>query len=147
VGSFPFVEIKKYIQLQQGYSNQSGNKVGTWFSLNADSFNQWRQAAHIKTKDSEVTVSINNNSKKSEICQFSARPKLSDYKPLKTDMEWRAWARYVLIITASHSCANVLELRKPPITPDEQEFYHLQNKFMVSMFSEMLLTSKGIVLL
>jgi hypothetical protein len=33
VGSFPLVDIKKYIQLQQWYIKQPGNKVGTWFSL------------------------------------------------------------------------------------------------------------------
>jgi hypothetical protein len=34
VGSFCLVEMKKYIQLQQWYSNQPDNKVGTWLSLN-----------------------------------------------------------------------------------------------------------------
>jgi hypothetical protein len=97
-----------------------------------------------------VTVSSNNNNNnnnKTEIAQFSARPKLSEYKPLNTDKEWRAWASHVLIMATSHGCDNVLELSKLPTTPNEQQFYELQNKVMLSMFSETLLTSRGKVLL
>jgi hypothetical protein len=50
-------------------------------------------------------------------------------------------------MAASHSCDNVLELINPPTTPDEQQVYDLQNKVMLPMFSEKLLTSKGKVLL
>jgi hypothetical protein len=146
--NFPLVEIKKFIQLQQWYLNQTDKEVGTWFSLTKEAFHQWRLTSHIKAEDTEVAGSSNStNSKKTEISQFSARPKLSDYKPLKTDKEWRAWARHVLIMAASHSVDNVLELTNPPITPDEHKVYDLQNKFLFSMFSEKLLTSKSKVLL
>jgi hypothetical protein len=40
VGRFPLVEIKQYIQIQQWYLNQPGKEVGTWFSLNVDTFYQ-----------------------------------------------------------------------------------------------------------
>jgi hypothetical protein len=148
VGSFPLVEIKNYIQLQQWYLNQPNKEVGTCFFLNMDTFCQWRLTSHIKSEETQATVRSNiNNSKKAEISQFSARPKLSGYNPLKTDTEWRVWARHVLIMAACHSCDNVLELSNPPTTTDEQHVYDRQNKFMFSMFSEKLLTSKGKVLL
>jgi hypothetical protein len=50
-------------------------------------------------------------------------------------------------MAASHSCDNVLELSNPPTTPEEHQVYDLQNKFMFSIFSEKLLTSKGNVLM
>jgi hypothetical protein len=62
VGSFSLVEIKKYIQLQQWYLNQPDKDVGTWFSLNVDTFYQWRLTS---PGDTQVAVSSNsNNSKK-----------------------------------------------------------------------------------
>jgi hypothetical protein len=113
-----------------------------------DTFYQWRLTSHIKMEDTQVAASSSsNNSKKAEISQFSARPKLSDYKSLNTDKEWRAWARHVLVMAVSHSCDNVLELRYPPTTPDGHQVYDRQNKFMLSMFSEKLFISKGKVLL
>jgi hypothetical protein len=144
VGSFPLVEFKKYIQLQQWYINQPDKEVGTWFSLNVDTFYQWRLTSQIKMEDTQVAVSSSsNNSKKAEISQFSARPKLFDYNPLMPDKEWHAWARHVLIMEASHLCDIVLELSNPPTTPDEHQVFDLQNKFMFSMLSKKLLTSKG----
>jgi hypothetical protein len=131
--------------LQEWNIYQPDNEVGTWFSLNVDTFNQWRLAACIKTEDKQVDVSINNNNK-SELSHFSMKPRLSEYKPFKTDKEWRAWARHVFIMAASHGCNNVFKLIKAPITPGENQVYNLQNKFMISMFSEKLFTSKGNVL-
>jgi hypothetical protein len=77
-------------------------------------------------EDTEVAVSSSSsNDKKAEISKLSCKPKLSDYKPLKTDKEWRAWARHVLIMAASHTCDNVLELSNPLTTPDEFQVYDL----------------------
>jgi hypothetical protein len=123
-GSFPLVEIKKYIQMQKWYLSQPDKEVGIWFSLNVNTFYQWRSTSHIKMEDTQVAVSSNsNNGKKAEIARFSARPKLSDYKPLQTDKEWRAWARHVLVMAANHLCDNVLELSNPPTThhPDDHQ--------------------------
>lgn len=145
MGYLPLVQIKKYIQLQKWYSNQPDNEVYTWFFPNVDTFNQWRLSVHIKTEDSQVDVS-NNNKNRSEISQFSMKRRLSEYKPLKTVKELRAWARHVLIMAPSHRCDNVSKLIKAPIIPGEKQVYNLQNKFMISMFSEKLLTSKGNVL-
>jgi hypothetical protein len=79
VGGFPLNEIKEYIQLQQWYIKQPDNEVGTWFFVNVDTFYQWRLTPRVRTEDTQVAVSINsNNSKKAELSQFSARPKLSD---------------------------------------------------------------------
>jgi hypothetical protein len=97
----------------------------------------------MKAEDSQVAVSSNINiNNKTEIAQISARHKLSEYKPLKTDKEWRAWTRHVLIMATSHGCNNVLELSKPLTTPSEQQVYDLQNKFMLILFLEKLLTLK-----
>jgi hypothetical protein len=94
----------------------------------------------MKTEDNQGANISDNNNNNIELLQFSMKARLSEYNPLKNDREWRAWARHVLVMAASHGCDSVLELSKLPITLGD-----LQDKFMFSMFAAKLLTSKGIV--
>jgi hypothetical protein len=112
-----------------------------WFTLSAEGLSTWRITTPIKEEASEVPNCSSNNSK-SEISHFSSKPKMSEYKPFKNDKEWRAWDRHMPIVAVSHGCNNVLDYKKPPINPGENQVYDLQNKFMFATFPDNLLTFK-----
>jgi hypothetical protein len=68
---------------------------------------------------------------------------ISDYIELKDDKQWYKWKEQVSSIASLHQTGNVLNSEYSPGTQEEIELFGSHNRFMYTVFSECVQTSKG----
>jgi hypothetical protein len=68
---------------------------------------------------------------------------ISDYNKLKDDKQWHKWTEQIASIASLHQMNNVLNADYTPGTQEEIELFGSHNRFMYTVFSECVQTSKG----
>ena len=68
---------------------------------------------------------------------------ISDYSKLKDDKQWHKWTEQISSIASLHQTGNVLNSDYSPSTQEEIELFGSHNRFMYTVFSECVQTSKG----
>ena len=68
---------------------------------------------------------------------------VNDYTPLRQEDKWSIWRRDTVAIIHTHGCANVIDPKYVPTTPDDKALFKAQQNFMYSVWTKTLLTMQG----
>ena len=165
------LDIKKILRVQAWFVHHEDPTDATWANLTLADFNKWKTAsqatdirASLNVQDNSTapptTLGNNDASTLSSQIQINSptnvpftsasnnfqrgiKINIADYTKFKDDKQWYKWTEQIASIASLHQTSNVLNSDYVPNTQEEIELFGSHNRFMYTVFTECVQTSKG----
>ena len=140
---------KQLIRIFQDYVTHYDVEPSDIIKITSDPFDYFR----IKIYSPNTPINRNTTSSSSPSPSYSrssaydfrksVKRDKTQYTMLKTDKQWDAWKRSTVATARAHGCKDIFDGSYRPKAGDETDIFVEKQKFMYSVFEEMLQTDMG----
>jgi hypothetical protein len=138
------IELRLLSMLQQWFRNQDSPDLSTWFNLDHVTFTQyWKTTTKSHTPSGVTSGASNYVTDHAANFLKGIKRDIKQYDQFKDDKNWLTWKVHVENIASTHGIEHLLDPTYTPTSKEEIDKYDIEQKYLYSILSQCLHTSKS----